>query len=295
MNFAQIQNIIKKGESDTLEFKQHFNDEAIETLTAFANTKGGSVYIGVNDSGSITGVYLGKETIQNWLNEIKNKTAPAIIPNAAIIEHDKKTLVALSVQEYPVKPISFKGNWFKRVNNANHQLQVGEIAEMHTYSLQTSWDAYAHHSASLDDIDFNKVSVFIEKVNAGGRFNLPLNVMDALTKLKLIQNNVPVNAALLLFAKEHSNHNVHVGRFKTPSMIIDDKMLKGDLFTLVEETMRYIIGQIKVAFEITGNTSQRTEIFEYPIPALRELVMNAIVHKDYISPIDIQIHPVRYN
>lgn len=53
--------------------------------------------------------------------------------------------------------------------------------------------------------------------------------------------------------------------------------------------MRYIIGQIKVAFEITGITTQRTEIFEYPIPALRELVLNAIIHRDYTSPTDIQI------
>ncbi|MBE0640074.1 MAG: winged helix-turn-helix transcriptional regulator [Bacteroidales bacterium] len=44
-----------------------------------------------------------------------------------------------------------------------------------------------------------------------------------------------------------------------------------------------------MAFEITGKTTQRTEIFEYPIPALRELVLNAIIHRDYTSPVDIQI------
>lgn len=53
--------------------------------------------------------------------------------------------------------------------------------------------------------------------------------------------------------------------------------------------MKYIMSQIKVAFEITGKTTQRTEIFEYPLPALRELVLNSIVHRDYLSPIDIQI------
>ncbi len=48
-----------------------------------------------------------------------------------------------------------------------------------------------------------------------------------------------------------------------------------------------LMSQIKVAFEITGKTTQRTEIFEYPLPALRELVLNSIVHRDYLSPIDI--------
>jgi ATP-dependent DNA helicase RecG len=92
-----------------------------------------------------------------------------------------------------------------------------------------------------------------------------------------------------LFAANNTEYNIHLGRFKTPSLIIDDKMLNSTLFEAVEETMNYIIGQIKVAFEITGKTTKRTEIFEYPLPALRELVLNAIIHRDYLSPIDIQI------
>lgn len=67
------------------------------------------------------------------------------------------------------------------------------------------------------------------------------------------------------------------------------RMLNGTLFDVVEDTMRYLIGQIKVAFEIEGMPTQRTEIFEYPLPALREIVLNTIIHRDYLSPIDIQI------
>ncbi len=71
-------------------------------------------------------------------------------------------------------------------------------------------------------------------------------------------------------------------------MILDDKMLKLSLYEAVEETMFYLLSHIKVAFEFTGEL-QRTEIFEYPKKALRELVLNAIIHRDYTSPIDIQI------
>ena len=65
-------------------------------------------------------------------------------------------------------------------------------------------------------------------------------------------------------------------------------MLKLPLYEAAEETMHYIISHIKVAFEFTGEIS-RNEIFEYPKKALRELVLNAIIHRDYTSPIDIQI------
>ena len=93
---------------------------------------------------------------------------------------------------------------------------------------------------------------------------------------------------MILFSKEEMYYNVHVGRFKTPSYIIDDKMVRGNLFDAVEKTMQYIISHLKVAFEFTGKI-QRTEIFEYPILAIRELVLNAIVHRDYTSPTDVQI------
>jgi ATP-dependent DNA helicase RecG len=71
-------------------------------------------------------------------------------------------------------------------------------------------------------------------------------------------------------------------------MIIDDRMIRGTLFAVVEEAMKFIISHLKVAFEITGKI-QRNEIFEYPVPALRELLLNAVVHRDYTSPTDIQI------
>ncbi|RTY86034.1 hypothetical protein [Flavobacterium sp. RSP15] len=156
-------------------------------------------------------------------------------------------------------------------------------------SLQLFWDSYPAQGKSLEDLDSYKVTVFIEKVNATGRFKLDGSWIENLQKLKLVDAKGITNAAWLLFGKETTGYNVHLGRLKTPSLIIDDKMLNGTLFDAVEETMRYIIGQIKVAFEITGMPTQRTEIFEYPLPALREIVLNAIIHRDYMSLIDIQI------
>ncbi|WP_199878470.1 ATP-binding protein [Flavobacterium sp. RSP49] len=160
---------------------------------------------------------------------------------------------------------------------------------MSLQSLQLSWDSYPAQGKSLEDLDSYKVTVFIEKVNATGRFKLDGSWIENLQKLKLVDAKGITNAAWLLFGKETTGYNVHLGRLKTPSLIIDDKMLNGTLFDAVEETMRYIIGQIKVAFEITGMPTQRTEIFEYPLPALREIVLNAIIHRDYMSLIDIQI------
>ena len=277
-------------ETQHIEFKSGFNDSVIETLAAFANSKGGKVLIGVNDDGSLnTNFTYGNETFQKWINEIKVKTQPSIIPDVEFIDYNGNKTVALIIQEFPLKPISFKGRYYKRVKNSNHQLTALEIADLSMQSLQVSWDSYPAHNLSIDDIDLKKADKFIQKVNTIGRFKLEGTTVENLEKLRLISNSKITNAAYLLFAKNDTSYNVHLGRFKTPSYIIDDKMLKGPLFEVVEETMKYLISQIKVAFEITGKTTQRTEIFEYPLPALRELVLNALIHRDYLSPVDIQI------
>lgn len=116
--------ILEIGESETIEYKTSFNDEVIISLGAFANSKGGTVYIGVGDNGEMKGVNINKETISHWVNEVKNKTAPILIPDVEIFEEDLKTIVALKTQEYPVKPVSVRGKYYKRIKNSNHQLLV---------------------------------------------------------------------------------------------------------------------------------------------------------------------------
>ena len=271
------------------EFKTSFNEEAIEALVAFANTKGGSVYIGVTNTKRIVGVSLGHETIVEWINEIKTKTVPAIIPNVDVIDIDNKNVVVFSVAEYPVKPLCTKGRYYKRIGNSNHLLSPAEISNFTLQSRQLSWDSYPYPGASFNDLKIEKVKQFIYKVNNAGRFNLPENPEDALTKLGMFDNGVPTNAAMILFSKTDLRYNVHIGRFKTQSMIIADKMISGNLYDVVEESMQTIIGHMKFAFEFKGKTTQRTEIPEYPLEAIREILLNTLIHRDYQSPTDVQI------
>ena len=66
---------IAEGESQTVEFKKSFQKEAIETVVAFANAKGDKIFIGVNDASEIMGVVLQKESLANWINQIKLSTS----------------------------------------------------------------------------------------------------------------------------------------------------------------------------------------------------------------------------
>lgn len=273
------------------EFKQSFNEDTIVTLAAFANAKGGTVYVGMKDDATPCGVSLGTETVQHWINEIKQKTEPAIIPDVEVVEMDGKQTVKLYVQEYPVKPVSARGRYYRRQANSNHQLTAVEIADLSLQTRNVSWDAYPYVGADWNDLDEEKIRKFIGKANASGRFSLPFNPKDALEKLDMFRDDVPTNAAMLLFSKRNLHYNVHIGRFKSPTMIIADKMISGTLFEVVEESMMTIVSHLKFAFDIrvVGTSTQRIEIPEYPLEAIRELLLNCIVHRDYQSPTDVQI------
>ncbi|MCF6269718.1 MAG: putative DNA binding domain-containing protein [Melioribacteraceae bacterium] len=67
----EIEKIIQNGESESVEFKKNFDNSVIISLNAFANTKGGKVILGIEDTGNIHGVKLNKETIQNWVHPIR--------------------------------------------------------------------------------------------------------------------------------------------------------------------------------------------------------------------------------
>ena len=119
-------------EDNCTEFKSSFSDAVIETLSAFANAKGGKVLIGIDDRGNpVRGFTLGSETLQKWVNEVKNKTQPGIIPDAELVQIKGNMVGELSVKEFPVKPVAFKGRYFRRIKNSNHQLNPTEISDLH--------------------------------------------------------------------------------------------------------------------------------------------------------------------
>jgi len=277
-------------ECETIEFKSSFQKEVIISIVAFTNRYGGTVYVGVDDNKNIIGVDIESETVQNYINQIKSATEPSLVVDIEVKEIEKKKIVLIKVSEFPVKPVAYKGKYYKRISNSNHQMNLAEITDMHMHmqTLQSSWDAYESNSIKYEDLDITKVDKFITKVNDTKRFTLSSDPKEALQKLNLIKDEESTNAAMLLFCKDQNIYNIHIGRFKTASMIVDDKMIRETLYEAVELCMKYIISWIKVAFEFTG-AIQRTEIMEYPLKGVRELIVNAIIHRDYTSPIDTQI------
>ena len=282
----QVPALLRRGESETVEFKKGFDRETIETLSAFANTRGGRVFVGVSDTGQVLGVDFGKETIQNWINQVKLSTANALIPDAEILSIKKKSVAVLTVTEYPIKPISCRGRYFKRVNNANHQMSLSEVVNAHLRTFNASWDSYVDEMHTESDLSLEKVHSFIERINRTREVAVLEDPLTVLQKFELLREGRITRAAFLLFMTgESSLSAIELGRFQTSTLIKDGARLKTDLFSEVDGVMAFIRKHISKAYIISGEP-QREERWEYPLEALREMVINAIVHRDYASSSD---------
>lgn len=105
----EVEEIIQKGESETVEFKENFDKETIETAVAFANTNGGIILIGIADNGEIKGIQVGRESLKDWDNQISQSTEPMVIPEIEDTQIGRKSVVGVQIKEYPIKPVSVKG------------------------------------------------------------------------------------------------------------------------------------------------------------------------------------------
>jgi ATP-dependent DNA helicase RecG len=276
--YETIRSIIAGGEGHNVEFKTSFNQEVIIALNAFANSEGGMVLIGIDDEGQITGVALNNESLASWINEIKTKTEPAIIPDAEEFTIDGKTVVALSIREFPIKPVAVRGRYYKRIKNSNHQLGLGEISDMYLKTFNSSWDYYIDEQHTPDDISLDKIIAFSKK---SATLSVEEDPLRLLQKYELTRNGRITKAAFLLFVKDFTAlTGIQAGRFKSSTKIIDSVSLHSDLFTEVEQTLSFVRKYFMVEYIITGH-AQREERYDYPEEAIREIVLNMIVHRDY--------------
>lgn len=272
-------------ESQTVEHKKTFGKEVIISLVAFANAEGGKVIVGVDDLGIPCGVENGPETVQRHLNEIKVSTYPQIIPKVLIEQREGKQVLVFEISEFPVKPVSYKNRYYKRVHNSNHLLTLEEIVDLQQQSLSVSYDAYPSRSI-MADLDIKLMEQFIASVNGRGRITLRDDLRTNLAKLKLVHEGKVTFAAYLLFGSP--DYAIRIGRFKSEATIIDDNVVRAPLFIAVDEALALIKKHINLAYHFDGSL-ERKERWQYPLEALRELLLNAVVHRDYKNASDIVI------
>lgn len=299
----EIINKIKVRESEQIEFKKSTAElkNALEDLCAFANHKGGTLIFGIDDKGKIVGQEVSNNTIEKVTSQILNLITPKIYPLITTIKNEDKSLLLIELDNNSEKPYFYKGKAYKRVGTSNSFLSSYEI-EKYIYERDNERYRWERGKVGKDWnlISEKKVRDFIHKVNLNRNLNIneKEDIPIIFEKLDLLNNEEIIKAGILAFGENPQKivdiANCKCARFKGLSksdQIIDLKVFKGTLFEQIDLVENFIKNHIKLKTEITDKSWQRKEEWEYPLIALREAVINALIHRDYrdLSETDIAI------
>ena len=294
MNIIEL---INQGESETTEFKTSLAEwrDVVETISAFSNRNGGTIFIGVVDNCDIIGVETGKKTIEVLANQVKQNTDPVIYPSIRIEEIDEKPIIVINVEEFEHKPVLAFGRAFMRVGKSSQKLGYEGIRSLALKTSKVFWDGRVCEDADQGDIDEERVKWFLKRAKYERRLELDpdTSVRECLEKLELMKEGIPTNAAILLFGRNPQKFFVQsetrCARFKglKPLEFIDMKVFGRDIIGQRDDALEFVKEHIKLHARIRG--AERVERWEYPIEAIREAITNAICHRDYEIASNTQI------
>ena len=299
MEIADLKQRITQGENATTEFKESFDQEAIETAAAFANSNGGVILIGVSDTGEIRGITIGKETLRNWSNRIAQATEPRVVLEIESIDIGGKSVLLIRISESSLKPVSVRGVCYKRVGNSNRVMSPQEIAQMHLNATGQSWDQLFVPRAGIDDIDEKKVEWYLTRRETTRNVAKPQD-MSQTALLRNIDGlndeDIPTHAGILFFGNYPQrflqNAQLRVVRFKGISVthpVINRLDCSGALWEMVDAAEEFIRQNIRLLSFRTSKSFQRDDKFEYPLTALREAIINALIHRNYQKHSDVRV------
>jgi len=279
------------GESQKIEFKQNWRNDYLKVVSAFANSNGGILYIGLDDSGKPVKLKSTKKLLEDIPNTIKNKLG--ITP---YVELDTKGAIKITVEPSSA-PISYSGKYYLRSGSTVQELQGKELADFLIKKSGSSWDDMVEGKVDFNELDDESIEIF--KKYAVDRIPSILKETDhtaLLQKLNLIDNGKLKRASILLFCKEpqkfYRHAVVRIGKFLSDTEIRTTDIIKGNLFSQLVDTLeilrtKYLLSDIKY------EGVHRRDTLEYPHDALREAIINALIHRDYsgTSQIQIRVYP----
>lgn len=279
---------MKYFESENVELKSTLNKDIIKEIVAMLNTKGGSVYIGINDDGSVCGVDNPKEIIEKISNMISDSIEPSssfMTSFAVIKEKENKNVIKIEIVKGSNPPYYIKSKGlnekgvYVRVGSTSRPSSIEDIKNMIIESKNITFESNVSINQNLTFEYFKSV---LERQNIEFTENLEhtlglRNDEDKYTNLGLIlSDNSPYTIKLALY------NDISLNSF------YDRKEFEGSILKQIDSVLEYFKLINKISGEIIG--TERIDKPDYPIESLRESIVNSVIHKDYSINASTLIH-----
>lgn len=273
-------------ENQNIEYKESWNDDHLKQLCSFANAQGGVLYVGINDKGEIVGIDNYKKLADDLPNKIQSKLG--IFPEISLKEQNGKHFLEIHIRPSSMA-ISLSGRYYQRTGSTTKELVGNALTEFLLRKSGMSWGDVIEEDAMFDDIDNDSIAVYLNDAERSGR--IPdaknLSALELLDKLNLTKNGRLKRAAIILFGKNpekfYRHTYVKVGRFVGSEISPKfHEIIEGNIITLQKRVFEIIETKFIIK-NISFEGVNRIETPEYPFPALREAILNALIHRDYMG------------
>ncbi|MBD3328329.1 transcriptional regulator [Candidatus Peregrinibacteria bacterium] len=281
-------------ESHNIEYKRRWNDDCLKAIASMANASGGTLYLGLDDQGNPFELKNTKKLLEDIPNIIRNKLN--ILPSVELDVIAGHKIIRITVPQSSI-PVSCNGKYYFRSGSTVQELRGKELSDFLLKKSGTPWDNSIEEQCDIKGLDPSTINEF--KRLAADRLPGIVNETDhstILDKLNLIQDNKLKRAVVLLFGSDpqrfYSHGVVKIGKFLTDTDIQTTDIVKGNLFRQLDDSLG-ILRTKYLQSNISYEGIHRRDILEYPDEALREAIINALIHRDYhgFSQIQIRVYP----
>ncbi len=265
-------------EGKTVEFKREYVDDIKKTAAAFANSDGGTVYIGIDDDGTVVGVADADATVLRVINALRDSVRPDVtmFVDCGIDETDGKKVVVLSVQRGTARPYYLREKGIRPegvyVRQGSSTVPASDAAIL-AMIKETGGDSFESARSVNQQLTFEYCTAFFEKAG------LELETRQMKTLHLIGEDGTYTNLALLL--SEQCTHTLKLAVFEGSKKTVfkDRSEFSGSLLKQLEDAFAYIDRYNRTRAEFHG--LERLESRDYPSVAVREALLNAVVHRDY--------------
>ena len=273
-------------EHQNIEYKSNWRDEYLKWICAFANSNGGRLYIGIDDEGKVIGINNARELLEQLPNKFRDILG--VFAEVNLLDENDNLHIEIIVPRYDV-PISLRGKYYIRVGSTIQELKGPALNEFILKRTGKTWDDIPEQRASIDDIDESTVQQFLKDIRKSKRINVEddISIEDLLMKLRLIESNQLKRGSIVLFGKDpgkfYPNIAVKIGKFGTSDTDLKfHEVVEGNLIQLKDKIGEMLNSKFFI-HPIDFMGMQRVEKDEYPVAAIREMILNALVHRNYIG------------
>lgn len=281
-------------EQQNIEYKQSWHDDYLKWVCGFANAQGGNIFIGVDDNGEIVGVANYRTLMDEIPNKIRNLMGITIDVN--LNKENSKYYIEIVIHPYSV-PISLRGRYYFRSGSTKQELTGASLNEFLLKKSGKTWDDVIEPRATIDDIDERSIKIYLNIAKEANRLPVidGIDFLELIEKLRLSENGKLKRSAIILFGKDpgkfYPNTFVKIGRFGQDDTDIKfQEVEEGNLINLLPSVLDQLNRKFLIS-TIDFEGMHRIEKGEYPVAAIREMLLNALVHRNYMgAPIQIRVY-----